>query len=139
MSVYGIRIKELREEAGLDIKKLAFRCKFTRSRLANYEVGIRKPGADEILIIAGALQPFLGRNLEVYIVSGVRVETLIREYKQSSFTVPDAVREFQSLISDAVDYGRIQLEPSLKVADLVESYAKSCGSYLGSNGDQKTG
>jgi transcriptional regulator with XRE-family HTH domain len=139
MSVYGKRIKELREKAGLDVKKLAFRCKFTRSRLANYETGIRTPGIDEILNVAEALKPFLGDNLAVYLVTGDYAEVLIRDHKESAFTVSNAVDEFQLLISDAVDYGRIQLEPTLKVADLVESFSKSCGSYLGSNADQKTG
>jgi putative transcriptional regulator len=139
MSVYGNRIKELREKAGLDVKKLAFRCKFTRSRLANYESGIRTPGIDEVIVIAEALKPFLGDNLVVYMVTGEHVEVMNRDYKEPAFTVSDAVSEFNMLISDAVDYGRIQLEPALKVADLVESFSKSCGSYLQSSGDQKTG
>ena len=138
MSVYGERIKKLRESTGLDQPKLAFRCGWKRSRISNYENGIRTPKIDDVIKISQALQPFLGDNQDVYIFTGSTVLELAGMQVNADFTPDLAVKEFKSVIGDAVEFGRLKLEPGFKIMDMVESFSKSCGSYLSRKNNQRS-
>ena len=142
--LYAERLKHLMEVAGLDDGALAFRCGWGRTRVTNYKTGFRGIGLDEVNLISEALKPFFGEHAGVYILTGKHVKDLKLVNEEKAFTVTDAAEEFNKLIVDAVDYGRIKLEPKLEISELSGSFVKSCSSYLQNsddqpNGDQKAG
>lgn len=52
MSKFAIMLKSLREEFGLNQTELAKKLGMTRSRYANYELGIREPDLDTLELIS---------------------------------------------------------------------------------------
>lgn len=53
---FALRLKELREQAGLTQDQLASKCKLTKAGIAQLEQGRRKPAWETVLTIAGALK-----------------------------------------------------------------------------------
>ena len=52
------RIREVRKEVGISQAALCRRLSWGQSRLANYELGIRKPGIEEARAVIRALRSF---------------------------------------------------------------------------------
>lgn len=50
------RIREIRESAGISQAELRRQLNWGQARLANYELGIRKPGLDEARALVEALK-----------------------------------------------------------------------------------
>lgn len=48
-------LSKVRKSLGLTQNQLALMCGWKQSRIANYEIGIRKPGLDECRTIIGVL------------------------------------------------------------------------------------
>ena len=54
-SLFGARLKELREQAGLSQKQLADRAGLGQKSVSNWEQGLREPSWGNVLALAGAL------------------------------------------------------------------------------------
>lgn len=120
----GKRIRTAREKAGLTVDQVAFRCDWTKSRLSNYENGIRAAGIEEINKISDALEPFLGKYVNFYLVQGLWPSELNSKLQLPALTIDKAIKVFKSVIGDAMDFGRLKLEPGLSATELVEVYSE---------------
>lgn len=58
---FGLRIKELRQNAGFSQEAFADRCGFARSYMSRIERGGANPSLDAIEILAGALEIEVGQ------------------------------------------------------------------------------
>ncbi|GEA08515.1 hypothetical protein KUL42_32760 [Alteromonas sp. KUL42] len=129
----GNRIRIAREKAGLTVPQLAFRCDWSKSRISNYENGIRTAGIEEINKLSDALEPFLGKYVNFYFVEGTWPNELGSSYRIPALTIEKSVQAFREVIGDAIDFGRIKLEPGLNPSELVESYSRELVKLTDSN------
>lgn len=124
------RIIALRNQAGLTQAELAFECDWTKNRLSNYETGHRTPRHDDLVILAEALDRFLGSNTIVYLVTGSFIDELVaasRDAKKEPFTIGKATEVFEDVISDAIELGNLRVKPGFKLNGLKQNYSRRCG------------
>lgn len=138
MDTIGERIVKLRSDSGLDQATLAFHCGWEKQRLYNYEKNKRDPKVSELTIIADALEPYLGANLIVYLVTGKFIEELkgAESVRTQKFSPEDAVNELKETLLNATEFGLLKLKPGFKLSDIVESFSKKVGKYYQASGDQ---
>lgn len=129
----GGRIKIAREKAGLTAAQLLFRLGWNgKSRLSNYENGIRSVPIEAVLEIALALEPQLGKYVDFYLLNGIWIDEIKSEMAPTGMPVHKAIEAFKSVIGDAIDLGRIKLEPGLNTNKLVEEFSSEITSQSGS-------
>ena len=97
MSVYGSRIKEMMEKAGLKQNQLAPLSGVKESTFSNWLNGRRTPGIDDVENICSALDGFVG-DTRMYIFTGKHQEEYLRAFDINESYI--AKRELPGLLAE---------------------------------------
>lgn len=125
MSIYGKRIKEARERAGMSVETLAFSLGWSRPRLSNFENEHRTPSIDAIKEVAEALKVPLGEDITYWLITGEDITEHANKSAEGIRLVA-AIDVFHEVLADAVDYGRIKLDPTASLNDFIVSFSTGC-------------
>ena len=114
MNKYGKRLKDLRKKKGLSQEELAKLLNTTRSRIANYEQGIREPDME----MQEALADFFNVTID-YLFGKTNIS--IEEQLALSAAIPsnsDEVREFIEFYSD---FRKVSADDRASIRNLLKS------------------
>lgn len=114
MNKYGKRLKDLRRKKGLSQEELAKLLSTTRSRIANYEQGIREPDME----MQEALADFF--NVTIDYLFG-KTEISIEEQLALSATGSSNADEVREFIEFYNDFRKVSPEDRVSIRNLLKS------------------